>query len=126
MKGRLQILRTKVSSHTGWKWFILSTVLLGATMSLLAVQSAPAHSGNYLTDQDQIVSVTQKLALAYYAKKYNDSDVDINVVPHEDYMEADVRKNGDLIKKLTIKGCSVTEQGTGMRDWTFNLLTNVN
>lgn len=126
MSGSIQILRTKVSTNPGWKWFILSTVLLGATMTLFLVQSAPAHSGKNLTDQDQIVSVTQKLAMAYYAKKYNDSAVDIDVIPHEDYMEADVMKNGDLIKQLTIKGDTVTEHGTGMRDWAFNLMVNVN
>ncbi len=126
MFGRLQRLRTEVFSYHGWKWFILYTVLLGATITLLLVQSAPAHSGKNLTDQDQIVSVTQKLAMAYYAKKYNDPAVDIDVIPHEDYMEADVRKNGELVKRLSIKEGTVTEQGTGMRDWAFNLLINVN
>jgi len=35
--GRLQYLHLRFSSHPGWKWFILATVLLGAAMSVLNV-----------------------------------------------------------------------------------------
>ncbi len=90
------------------------------------VQVMPADSGHCLTGQGQSASEAKKIALAYYAKKYNDSDVDIDVMPRGDHMEADVRKNGELVKRLSIKDGTVTEHRTGFRDWTFNLLTNVN
>ncbi len=90
------------------------------------VQSLPVDSGHCLTGQGQSASEAKKLAMAYYTKKYNDSDVDINVMPRGDHMEADVRKNGELVTKLSIKDGNVTEHRTGFRDWTFNLLTNVN
>jgi len=90
------------------------------------VQSLPVASGQCATVQGERYSEAQKLALAYYAKKYNDSDVDIEVIPHGDNMEADIRKNGDLVKRLSIDGNTVTENNTGMRDWELNLLTNVN
>ncbi len=90
------------------------------------VQSLPVDSSHCSNRQGQRDSEVQKLALAYYAKKYNDSDVDIDVIPHGDYMEANIRKNGDLVEKLSINGNTVTEDHTGMRDWAFDLLTNVN
>ena len=90
------------------------------------VQNLPVDSGHCSAGQGQRASEAQKLALAYYAKKNNDSDVDIDVMPRGNQTEADVRKNGKLLTKLFIKGDTVTEHGTGMRNWAFELLTNVN
>jgi MFS family permease len=86
----------------------------------------PAISNSCVTGQEQKALEAQKLAMAYYAKKYNDSRVDIDVVPRGNHMEADVRKNGELVKRLAIHDGKVTEQGTGMRDWAFDLLMDVN
>ena len=91
-----------------------------------AVQSLPVDSGHCSNGQGQRDSEIQKLALAYYAKKYNDSDVDVDVIPQGEHMEADIRKNGELVKTLSINGNTVTEDHTGMRDWALNLMINVN
>ena len=66
------------------------------------------------------------LAMAYYAKKYNDTDVSIEVIPRGDHMEADVIKHGVLVKKLSIEGNKIIEHGTGLREWALELLNNVN
>ena len=90
------------------------------------MQVLSSDSGRCLTGQGQSASEAKKVALAYYAKKYNDSNVDIDVMPRGDHMEADVRKNGELVKRLSIKDGTVTEHRTGLRDWAFGMLTNVN
>ena len=79
-----------------------------------------------VSGQSQSVSDAQKLAMAYYVKKYNDADVRIEVVPHGDHMEADVVKNGMLVRRLSIEGNTIKEHGTGLRAWGLELLTNVN
>jgi hypothetical protein len=79
-----------------------------------------------VTSQGQRVSEAQKLAQAYYMQKYNDANVQIDVIPHGDHMEADVTKKGMLVKRLSIRNGSVKEDQTGFRDWAFCLLTNVN
>ncbi len=103
MKGNIQILCEKVSSHPGWKWLILSTVLVVATgitgmiaFSQLSsasflpqgtVQNMPADSGRRFTGQGQSAS------------------------------EA---------KKLPIKHGPVTEHRTDSNDWALNLLYMIN
>ena len=37
MKHKLAAIRKSIQEHAGWRWFLLSTVLLGATMSALDV-----------------------------------------------------------------------------------------
>lgn len=72
----------------------------------------------------------EALALSYYAKKYGDRDVSVEVAPGEDNSRAAyvayIRKNGVLVKKLSIYGNKVIEEHTGIHDWIFDLLTNVN
>ncbi len=103
MNSNIQIPRTKISSHPVWKWFILTTVLLGATgaTGMIAfselssasflppetVQSLPADSGHCLTGQGQSAS------------------------------EA---------KKLAIKDGTVTKHGTDSNDWALDLLCMIN
>jgi|SRR5208337_1184423 len=103
MNGIIQNLRTKLSSRPGWKWFILVTVLLGATgvtgmfaFSQLSSasflppeteQSVPADSGHRLTGQGQSASKA---------------------------------------KKIAIKDGTVTEHGTDSNDWALNLLYMIN
>jgi MFS family permease len=76
--------------------------------------------------QGQRISDTEKLAAAYYAKKYNDTDVLVEVVPHGNHMEADVIKHGILVKRLSIEGNAVVEHGTGLRAWVSELVNSVN
>ncbi len=90
------------------------------------VQSAPLYAGRCASGQEQAVSEARKLALDYYAKKYNDTDVSIDVRSLGDHMEADIRKRGLLAKKLFIQGDKVTEEKTGIRNWVFDLFTNAN
>jgi len=143
MNGNFQILGATASSHPGWKCFILSAVLLllfaritgtfpfsrlssASFLPLETVQSLPADSDPCFTREGLSASEAKKLAMAYYAKKYHDSYVDIDVIPKGDHMEADVRKNGELVKWLSIKDGTVTEHRTGLRDWSYNLLYMMN
>ncbi len=96
-----------------------------ASGSFLAPET-PAVTGRCMTGEEQRVSDAQKLALAYYARKYNDTNVNIDVKPEGDHMEAEVTKNGGLIKRLSIKNGEITEHPTGIRDWAYDLLINVN
>jgi hypothetical protein len=90
------------------------------------VQSETLETSRCVSGQSQSVSAAEKLAMAYYTKKYNDSDVRIEVIPHGDHMEADVIKHGMLVKKLSIQGNTIIEQRTGLRQWALELLNNVN
>ncbi|MEJ2689592.1 MAG: MFS transporter [Deltaproteobacteria bacterium] len=83
---------------------------------------SPSKSGAY---QGLSEAQAEKLALAYYAKKYHDTNVSIRVTPHGDYMEADILKNGMLVEKLSIHGKTITEHRTGLREWMIYLLGNV-
>jgi EmrB/QacA subfamily drug resistance transporter len=87
-----------------------------------SVEQAGLIHGHVQTAQD-----AETLALAYYAGKYGDRDVSVEVRPGANHTEeAYIRKNGFLVKKLSINGTKVTEKGTGLHDWAFDLLTNVN
>lgn len=67
------------------------------------------------------------VALAYYARKYGDRNVSVEVMPGENGTEvAYIRKNGFLVKRLSVSGNKVVEEHTGLHDWIFDLLTNVN
>ncbi len=41
-------------------------------------------------------------------------------------MEADIRKNGLLVEKLSIKDGKVLERRTGLKEWVFEELMLVN
>ncbi len=87
--------------------------------------SAPSDTGQAAARQ-KAVSDAKALAIAYYAKKYNDTDVSVDIRPRDGRMDAYIRKNGALVKKLSVKGDLVTEEKTGLRDWALELLSNVN
>jgi len=89
-------------------------------------QSASIDAGSSVTAQGQAISDARKLAMAYYVDKYNDSDVTIEVIPRGHHMEANVMKHGLQVKRLSIRGNKITEHGTGLRAWVFELLNNVN
>ncbi|HEX8949055.1 MAG TPA: MFS transporter [Dissulfurispiraceae bacterium] len=75
--------------------------------------------------QEKNMEEARGIAMAYYVQKYHDPNVSIEVKAAGDHMEADVSKRGVFVKKLIIEGNTVKEEGTGMRDWLFNFLTNV-
>ncbi len=131
MNGNIQIPRTKVFSHPRRKWFIFPTVLLGAIGITGALAFSELSSASF-SPPETVQSLSadsgqaQKLAKAYYAKKYNDSNVDIDVTPCDDHMDAEVRKNGELVKSLSIKNGAVTEHRIGSNDWALNLLYMIN
>lgn len=106
--------------------FASSRLMSRAFLAPETVQGSTAAAGLCEAGQGERISEARKLALAYYTKKYNDADVDIDVTPRGDHMDADIRKNGMLIKRLSIRGDSVTEDRTGFRDWALGLLTNAN
>jgi EmrB/QacA subfamily drug resistance transporter len=62
---KFQFPHPKLSSHPGWKWFILSTVLLGATMSALDVSivnvAMPTLKGTFGVS----MAVIEWIAMAY-------------------------------------------------------------
>ncbi|MDA8085436.1 MAG: MFS transporter, partial [Nitrospiraceae bacterium] len=90
-----------------------------------SVQSASMSSAGCASVQAQSLLNARSLALNYYEKKYNDKDVSVYVTPSDNHFEAEIRKNGALMKKLSIKGNVVTEEKTGIRDWVFDLLNLV-
>jgi MFS family permease len=89
------------------------------------VQTETADAMRRTSQREEAVSEAKDVALAYYADKYHDSNVSIDIRPVGDHMQAEIRKEGFLVKKLSIKGKTVTEQRTGLRDWVFELLTNL-
>ena len=66
------------------------------------------------------------LAVGYYAQKHHDRDVSVDLRPRGDHVEADIRKNGLLVERLSIKGNQIAERRTGMKDWVFDQLMLVN
>jgi EmrB/QacA subfamily drug resistance transporter len=89
------------------------------------VQTVTAEAKHRISQQEKAISDAKDLALAYYAEKYHDSNVSVAIRPVGDHMQADIRKEGFLIKELSIKGKTVTEKRTGLRDWVFELLTSL-
>ncbi len=85
------------------------------------VQDEAVAACSRTIDQQQI-SEARELAVAYYTKKYHDSDISVDIRPAGDHMQADIRKEGVLVKELSIKGKTVTEQRTGLRYWILELL----
>ncbi|MGC2424975.1 MAG: MFS transporter [Nitrospirota bacterium] len=85
-----------------------------------------AVAGSCEAGQEQKVADARKLALAYYAQKYHDTGVDVAVTPSGDQMEAEIRKNGQPVKRLSVKNGMVSERWTCLRDIAFDLLVNIN
>ncbi len=106
--------------------FASSRIRSEGTLFPQTVQSETQVANRSVPGQDQSVSDAKKLAMAYYAKKYNDTDVSIEVMPRGDHMEADVIKHGVMVKKLSIEGNRIVEHGTGVARVGLDLLNNVN
>lgn len=87
-----------------------------------AGHAASVTGGNSGTGQ--AISDARSLALAYYAKKYHDANVSVEIRRDDGGLEAEIRKHGFLVKELSIQGNSVSEKRTGIRDWAFDLFTN--
>ncbi len=68
----------------------------------------------------------KRLALVYYADKYGDKDVSVEVRAAGDHMEALLFKDEALVKKLEIRGNSVMEAKTGLRDTLYDFFVLVN
>lgn len=99
----------------------------GRTTSFPSMQSASLDRPGHVESNFQRAQDARSLAIAYYAKKYGDRDVSVEVRPGNSHTEvALIRKKGLLVKKLFIRGNRVREVHTGLRDWIFDLLTNVN
>ncbi len=91
-----------------------------------STRSAQEDAGSHTVSQGQAISDAKALALAYYEKKYNDAHVSIEVKPIHDHMEAYIRKNGLLVKKLSVEGNNISEEKTGLHDWVLDLMINSN
>lgn len=63
--SRLQFPHPRLSSHPGWKWFILSTVLLGATMSALDVSIVNVAMPTLKNTFGVSMAVIEWIAMAY-------------------------------------------------------------
>ena len=94
--------------------------------SYLVPETTLVQNTTVVAEQNQKALEARKLAMAYYSRKYNDSNVNIDVKPEGDHFEANVTRNGEFVKRLSVKDNTITEQRTGIRDWAFNLLINVN
>ncbi len=82
-------------------------------------------TGGYASDRQMTASEARDVALAYYAAHYHDAKVAVDIRPEGDHMQADIRKEGVLVKELSIRGKVVTEKRTGLHDWVFELLANL-
>ncbi len=89
------------------------------------LQSGIAKSGSCVSARSQDILGARDLALNYYEKKYSDRDISIYVTPVGNHYEAEIRKNGALVRKLSIKGNVVSEEKTGIHDWVFDLFNLV-
>jgi EmrB/QacA subfamily drug resistance transporter len=89
------------------------------------VQTETADAMQRSSQPNEAVAEARNVALAYYTEKYHDSNVSIDIRPAGNHMEAEIRKEGALVKKLSIKGKTVKEQPTGLHEWVFDLLTNL-
>ncbi len=88
-----------------------------ATTAPTAISSTVAAGRNGPAPTD-----TQRLALDYYARKFNDRDVSIDTENLGNHAEADVYKYGFLVKRLDISGGKVSEEKTGIRDFIIDQL----
>ncbi len=111
---------------TGFVGAALASVRSRSENTLIPEFTRSAQEDTSAISQGRAVSDARALALAYYEKKYNDSHVSIEVKPFHDHTEAYIRKNGLLVKKLSVEGTTVTEEKTGLHDWVFSLLINSN
>jgi hypothetical protein len=118
--------------HTNRKWLEAWGTALFVMLLLFAGVGGAVSVYQTRTDdalvQRQIRTETAEamdVAFAYYAKKYHDSNVSVEIRPVGDHMQAEIRKEGSLVKKLSIKGKIVKEQPIGVRAWVFDLLTNL-
>ncbi|MDA8165740.1 MAG: MFS transporter [Desulfobacteraceae bacterium] len=107
---------------------LLCTGVFGALASSRLINETsflPQASPICAPGQVQALANAKKQALAYYAGKYHDADVQVKVASRGDHMEADVSKNGMLVDRLSIRGKNITEHRTGVGAWIFYLLSNV-
>jgi EmrB/QacA subfamily drug resistance transporter len=65
MSANLKVLQGKISAHPGWKWFILSTVLLGATMSALDISIVNVAMPTLKNTFGVSMAVIEWIAMAY-------------------------------------------------------------
>ncbi len=65
MKDKLRLLRANITSNHNWKWFILCTVLLGASMSALDVSIVNVAMPTLNSTFKVSVSVIEWVAIAY-------------------------------------------------------------
>jgi len=65
MSANLKVLQGQISAHPGWKWFILSTVLLGATMSALDVSIVNVAMPTLKNTFGVSMAVIEWIAMAY-------------------------------------------------------------
>ncbi len=61
----------------------------------------------------------RSLAIAYYANKYHDRDVSVDIWREGNHEEADVRKYGFIVKSLTIRDHTVQERRTWIDQFLF-------
>lgn len=86
------------------------------------VQSEILAPSKSTADQGLSEAQAEKLALAYYTKKYHDTGVEIRIKLRGDRFEAEVTKHGMLVDKLSIQGKKITEHRTGFREWLIFLM----
>ncbi len=65
MSGRLSFPHPYISSRPGWRWFILTTVLIGATMSALDVSIVNIAMPTLKTDFNVSLALIEWIAIAY-------------------------------------------------------------
>ncbi len=65
MNSNVHVVQAEIASHPAWKWFILSTVLLGATMSALDVSIVNVAMPTLKTTFGVSMAVIEWIAMAY-------------------------------------------------------------
>ncbi len=96
------------------------------TGSPFAEQSAAVAGAGTAICKPVAAPGLQALALGYYVRQHHDKDVSVVLLPSGNHVEADIRKNGLLVDKLSIKDGKVAERRTGLKEWVFEELMLVN
>jgi EmrB/QacA subfamily drug resistance transporter len=91
-----------------------------------AEQGAAASGGPAAVCTRAMAPQLSALALGYYVQKHHDKNVSVVLVPSGNHVEADIRKNGLLVAKLSIKDGKIAERRTGLKEWVFEELMLVN
>ncbi len=119
------------AARPDFNWIVLFSILLGLAGALAPTflqgrAAVEKWRGDGVEQSTISLAQAQKIALAYYIQKYEDTNVSVAIRPIGGHFQAYIKKKGIVIKKLSIDGNQVTEIRRGMRDWIIDQFVLVN